>query len=78
MGENAEEGKLRRCISSAKRNKGQKECLVIQGDHPGNSNDNVIRHECTGQLRGGKCIRESCYHRIECSAANSLTALMRK
>ena len=78
MGENAEEGKPRRNISSAKRNKGQKECLIIQGDHPGNSSDNVIRHECTGQLVGGKYLRESCYHHFKCSAANSLAVLMRK
>ena len=26
----------------------------------------------------GKYLRESCYHRIECSAANSLATLMRK
>ena len=78
MGENAKEGKPRRNISSAKRNKGQKECLIIQGDHPGNSGDKVIRHECTGQLVGGKYLRESCYHYFKCFAANSLAALMRK
>ena len=78
MGENAEEGKPRRNISSAKRNKGQKECLIIQGDHPRNSNDNVILHECTGQLGGEKYLRESYYHRIKCSATNSLATLMRK
>ena len=78
MGENAEEGKPRRSISSAKQNRGQKECLVIQGDHPENSSDNIIRHECIGQLGGGKYLRESCYHCIECSATNSLTTLMKK
>ena len=34
--------------------------------------------ECIGQMGAGKYLRESCYHRIECSAANFLTALMRK
>ena len=62
----------------AKRNRGQKECLVIPGDLLGNSSDNDIRYERIGQLGGGKYLRESCYHRIECSAANSLAALMRK
>ena len=61
----------------AKRNRGQKECPVIQGDL-GNSSDNDIHYERTGQLGGGKYLRESCYHRIECSAANSLAALMKK
>ena len=78
MGENVEKGKPRRNISPAKRNEGQKECLIIQGDHPGNSGDNIIRHECTGQLVGGKYLRESCYHHFKCSAANSLAVLMRK
>ena len=35
-------------------------------------------YERTGKMRVLKYLRESCYHRIECSVANSLTALMRK
>ena len=38
----------------------------------------IIHYECTGQLGCGKYLRESSYHRIECSAANSLAGLMRK
>ena len=34
--------------------------------------------ESTGQMGGGKYLRESCYHCIKCSTANSLTVLIRK
>ena len=78
MSENAREGKPRRSITSAKRSRGQKECPVIQGDIRGNSIDKDIRYERTGQLGGGKYLRENCYHCIECSAVNPLTALMKK
>ena len=77
-GENVGEGKLRRSISSTKRSRGQKECPIIQGDLPGNSSDKDIRYKRTGQLGGGKYLRESCYHCIKYSAANPLAALMRK
>ena len=65
-------------VSLAKRNRGQIECPVIQDDLPENFNDNDIRYERTEQLGGGKYLRESCYHHIECSATNSLAVLMRK
>ena len=78
MNEKAEEGKPRRSISSAKQSRRQKVCSIIQGDIPGNSIDKDIRYERTRQMGGGKYLRKSCYHCIECSAANSLTALMRK
>ena len=78
MSENVGEGKTRRNISLAKRSRGQKVCLVIQGNIPRNSIDKDIRYERTRQLGGGKYLRESCYHRIECSTANPLAALMRK
>jgi len=32
--------------------------------------------KCTGQMRAKKYLRKSCYHRIECSAANSLAIFM--
>ena len=32
--------------------------------------------ESTGQMKTTKYLRQSCYHRIEFFAANSLTALM--
>ena len=78
MGENAGEGKPRRSISSAKRSRDQTKCPVIQGNILGNSTDKNICYECIGQLECEKYLRESCYHRIECSTANALTALMRK
>ena len=64
-------------------------CFVIQGDVLGNSIDKDIRYESTGidkdiryehtgQMGDGKYLRKNYYHRIECSAANSLAALMRK
>ena len=53
-------------------------CYVVQGDIPGNSIDEDMLCECTGQMGVGKYLRESCYHYIERFAANSLAALMRK
>ena len=78
MNEKAGEGKSRRSISLTKRSRGQKVCSVIQGDIPGNSIYKDIHYERTRQMGGGKYLKKSCYHRIECSAANSLAALMRK
>ena len=40
--------------------------------------DKNMHCERTEQMGVGKYLRKSCYHRIECSAANSLTTLMRK
>ena len=40
--------------------------------------DADTHHESTGQRETMKYLRESCYHRIECSIANSLAALMWK
>ena len=53
-------------------------CSVIQSDIPGSSIDKDIYYERTEQMGVGKYLKESCYHRIECFAANSLAALMRK
>ena len=64
-------------------------CFVIQSDVLENSIDKDIRYEHTGidkdiryertgQMGAGKYLRESYYHRIKCSATNSLAALMRK
>ena len=44
----------------------------------GNSIDKDIHYESTGQKKVMKYLRESCYHRIDCSMTNSLAALMRK
>jgi len=69
---------LRKSISSTKRNRGQKVCSVIQSDVLGSSIDKNMHCERTGQIGARKYLRESCYHHIECSAANSLATLMRK
>ena len=53
-------------------------CFVVQGDVPGSSIDDDMFCERTGQMGARKYLRESCYHRIECSAANFLAALMKK
>jgi len=62
----------------AKRSRDKKECSFIQGDIPENSIDKDICYERIGQLGGGKYLRESYYHRIECSTPNPLATLMRK
>ena len=78
MNEGAGEGKPRRSISSAKQSRDQKVCSVIQSDILGSSIDNDMHYEHTRQMGAGKYLKESCYHRIEYSVANSLAALMRK
>ena len=49
-----------------------------QSDFPGSSNDRDVHHKCTRKMGTQKYIKESCYHRIECSVVNYLAALMRK
>ena len=49
-----------------------------QSDIPRSFSDRDVRHKRTRRRRIPKYLRESCYHRIECSVANSLAALMRK
>ena len=71
-------GRLRRSISSAKRRKGQKVRFVVQNDVPRSYIDNDMHCERIGQMGAKKYLRKSCYHCIECSAANPLTAFMWK
>ena len=78
MSRKAGEGRPRRSISSAKLSRRQKVCSIIQGDVLGNSIDKHMHYERTGQMGDEKYLRESCYHHIECSTANSLATLMRK
>ena len=66
----------RRSISSVKRKNGQKVCSVIQDDVPGSSIDKDMHYKRTGQMEAKKYLKKSCYHRIECSATNSLAAFM--
>ena len=49
-----------------------------QSDLLGNSNDRNVHHKHTRKMGTQKYLKESCYHRIKYSVANSLTALMRK
>ena len=78
MNERTGEDRLRRSIFSVKQSRDQKVCFVIQSDILGSSIDKDMHYERIGQMGVEKYLRESCYHRIECSAANSLAALMRK
>ena len=67
-----------RNASSAGQSQGQKVWFDIKSNVLDNSIDEDKYEEGTGQRKAMKYLRESCYHRIKCSAANSLTALMRK
>ena len=73
-----QKGGSRRNAFSAEQSRGMKVWSAIQGNVPGDSIDKDTHHEGTGHKGTMKYLRESCYHRIECSIANSLTALMRK
>ena len=56
--------------------RGPKVWSAIQGNVPGDSIDKDTHHESTGQREAVKYLRESYYHRIECSVTNSLAALI--
>ena len=73
-----QEGGPRRNASSAEQGKGQKVWSTIQSNILGDSIDKDTYPESTRQREAMKYLRESCYHRIECSVANSLTTLIRK
>ena len=73
-----QEGGPRRNASSTEQSKGPKVWSTIRGNVPGDSIDEDTHHESTGQREAIKYQRESYYHRIECSVANFLAALMRK
>ena len=49
-----------------------------QNDIPRSFSDRDVRHKRTRRRGIPKYLRESYYHHIECSVANSLAALMRK
>ena len=65
-------------ISSAKQSKDQEVCSIIQSNIPWNFFDKDMHYERTEQIGVEKYLRESCYHHIEYSVANSLAVLMRK
>ena len=74
----AQEGGLRRNTTSTAQGQGQKVWSAIKSNVPDHSMDEDKYQEGTRQTKAMKYLRESCYHRIECSAANSSAALMRK
>ena len=47
-----------------------------QGDLLGNSSDKDVHHKGIRMMGTQKYLRESCYHRIECTAATFLSAFM--
>ena len=51
---------------------------TIHSDILRSSIDKGMRYERIGEMGAEKYLRESCYHRIKCSVANSLAVLMRK
>ena len=63
----------RKAASSGKQGRGQKVWSAIQSNVLGVSIDKNARHGGVGAM---KYLRKSYYHRIECSAANSLAAFM--
>ena len=73
-----QENGSRRNASSPKQNKGQNVWFAIHSNVSRDSIDKDIHYESTGQREAMKYLRESYYHCIECSAANSRAALMWK
>ena len=51
---------------------------ITRSDFPGNSTNKGMHYELTGRMEARKYLRESCCHRIECSATNFLAAFMWK
>ena len=73
-----QEGGPRRNASLAEQSRGQKVWSAIQSNVSEDSIDKDTHHECTRKKEVMKYLKESYYHRIECSAANSLAALIWK
>ena len=73
-----QESDLRRNASSVDQSRGPGLWFAFQGNILGDSTSKDTYPEGIGQRRVIKYLREGCYQHIECSAANSLAALMRK
>ena len=73
-----QEGSSKRNASSAKQSRGQKVWFAVKSNTPEDSIDKDKHHESIRQREVKKYLRESCYHCIKCSVANSLAALMWK
>ena len=69
-------GCLRRNVPLAKRNEDQGVPSIIHDDDPRGSIDKDMHHERTRMMGVRKYLKKSYCHRIECSAANFLTAFM--
>ena len=67
---------MRRNVSSDRLSTAQMCILKVQGNLPRSSSGRNVYLEYTRGLGAQKYLRESCYHRIKCSAANFLAALM--
>ena len=76
FGYKSPKGGRRRITSLAEQSRGPKLWSVIQGNITGCPTDKDTRHEGTRQRGTMKYLRKSCYHRIECSIANSLATLI--
>ena len=72
-------GEVVRGVVSPWIDEAQIKCIsYVQSDLPGNFIDRDMYYERIGGMKAQKYLRENCYHRIECSVANFLAALMRK
>ena len=72
----ARNGCLRKNIPSVERKEDQNVPSVIQGDVSGVSIDKNMHYEHTRRMRARKYLRKCCCHRIKCSTANFLAALI--
>ena len=72
------EGSLKRNASLAKQDRGQKVQSAIKSNPPKDSTGNGEYKRSIRQGGAKKYLRKSYYHRIKCSAANPLVALMWK
>ena len=72
-------GEVARGVVSPWIDEAQIKCIsYVQSDFSGNSTDRDVYYERIGEMEAQKYLREICYHRIECSVANFLAALMSK
>ena len=53
-------------------------CFITQSDIPRNATERDVPYEHIERMGAQKYLRENCYHRIKCSVANFLAALMWK
>ena len=73
-----QESDPRRNAPLAGQSRGQRMWSAIKSNIPNYSMDKDKYQKETKQRKAIKYLRESCYHRIECSTTNPLAALMRK